>query len=338
MQVNYLLEDTALFGGVKVALHHAELLHRLGHQVTVVSKGAPPKWFPIEALFCEVEDFSPENVPEADVHVATFWTTVAPAAALPKGQAVHYCQGFEAALEHNRQEHRRILEAYEKRLPAFAVSPHLAALLETKFDRAARVVPPALEPFWTPRRRIGPHRRPRVLVAHPFEFDMKGVQTALQAIRLLREDGIDVRLVRLSQWPLSEAEEQFLAPDEFHHHIEMSEVAGLLAGCDLLLAPSWEAEGFGLTVLEAMACGVPVVASRITAFSGFAGEAAELVPPTDPRAFADAAAAILGDRRRWREMRRSGLAAARPFSEERVASALEDAVRWVASGAWQVEP
>ena len=335
LAVNYLLEDTALFGGVKIPLHHANLLHNRGHRVRVLSRGPRPDWYPLAAPFATVPEFTGSTVPEADVHVATFWTTIGPAAALPHGRPVHYCQGFEASYTHNRDEHPRILAAYALPLPAFALSPHLADIVRDRFGRPARVVPPALEPMWRLRRRWRPARRPRVFVAHPFEADWKGVATALEAVRQLRATGLDPVLVRVSQWPLSDGERALLEPDEFHCRIAPAAVARLLAGCDLMLAPSWEQEGFGLPVLEAMACGVPVVASRIQAFTGFAAGAAELVPANDPGAFADAARAILGDHRRWRQMRRAGLDAAAAFSERRVVVAVEEALRWVASDAWR---
>jgi len=332
--INYLLEDTALFGGVKVVLHHAELLRRVGHRVTVVSRGPRPTWYPTGDDFRSVPEFSPEFVPEADLHVATFWTTLEPAAALPSGQVVHFCQGFEAALEHNRADHPRILEAYSRVVPTWAVSPHLAELNSDRFGRPVRIVPPALEPYWRPRRRLGPRRRPKVLVPHPFEFYMKGVDTALEAVRLVRRRGIELTLVRLSQWPLGDEERALLEPDEFHHHLDPPEVAVLLGGCDLMLAPSWQSEGFGLAVLEALACGLPVVASRISSHESFAAGAAELVPVGDADGFAEAAEMVLSSGRRWRAMRQRGLERARRFSEETVAATLDDAAGWAASKRW----
>ncbi len=333
LRVNYLLEDTALFGGVKIALHHAELLSQRGHQVTVVSRGRRPDWYDLQARFVQAAEFCDRQMPPADVNVATFWTTIEPAAALSSGQAVHFCQGFEASYTHNLAEHPRIEAAYQTPIPGFGLAPHLAELLRTRFDRPARVVPPGLKPMWRPRPRWGPQRVPRVLVVHPFENQWKGVPTALEAVNLLRQQNISVRLVRLSQWPLGEEEQRLLQPDEYHHHLAPAQVARLTAGCDLLLAPSWTQEGFGLPVLEAMACGLPVVASDIPAFS-YAVKAARLVPPHDPGALAAAAAAVLGDRRSWRTMRRAGLAVARGFAEQITGAAVAEAMDWVASGAW----
>ena len=51
---------------------------------------------------------------------------------------------------------------------------------------------------------------------------------------------------------LDEAVPVSVEPDEFHCRIPPADVARLIAGCDLMLAPSWEQEGFGLPVLEAM--------------------------------------------------------------------------------------
>jgi glycosyltransferase involved in cell wall biosynthesis len=348
LAITYVLADTALFGGIKVALHQANLMARRGHDVTVVSPWPPPDWYPVEARFLQVAaPLAPASwagAPPADVTVATFWTTIAPAAAAAaaagRGEVVHFCQGFEASYTHNHAEHPAILDAYARPLPGLAVATHLADLLRRRFARPARVVPQPLEPFWQPAasgERREPAAPPRVLVASPFEIDWKGVATSLAAVRLLRQGGLDCRLVRLSQWPLTPEERELLAPDEFHLHLSPPAVARLVAGCDLLLAPSWEQEGFGLPVLEAMACGVPVVASDVSCYRDYAAGAATLVPFDDPAAFARAARALLTDAAAWRRARAAGREVAAAFAEDRAAEAAEAALAWVASGRWRAE-
>ncbi len=76
---------------------------------------------------------------------------------------------------------------------------------------------------------------------------------------------------------------------------------------DLLVQPSLY-EGFGLTPLEAMACGTPVVASRIPPHQEVCGDAALLVAPRDVCEMAEAMAAVLQNPTFAAELRRRGLA------------------------------
>jgi glycosyltransferase involved in cell wall biosynthesis len=73
-------------------------------------------------------------------------------------------------------------------------------------------------------------------------------------------------------------------------------------------------EGFGLPVLEAMACGAPVIAADNSALPEVAGDAALLVPATDPRAIAVAIESVLSDDNRRSELIECGFARAARFS------------------------
>ncbi|MGH8984130.1 MAG: glycosyltransferase family 4 protein [Acidimicrobiia bacterium] len=94
---------------------------------------------------------------------------------------------------------------------------------------------------------------------------------------------------------------------------------GLYRGADVFVLPSRH-EGFGLPVLEAMAQGTPVVASDIPSLREVAGDAARLVTPFDPDAWAGALDDLLHDRDRHAHLGAAGRRRAELFSWERCAS------------------
>lgn len=100
----------------------------------------------------------------------------------------------------------------------------------------------------------------------------------------------------------------------------------LYRSASVLVAPSLIEEPFGLPLVEAMACGVPVVASRAGGMAGIVadGETGRLVPRGDAAALAGAISQILLDPDLARSMRvaASQVAQAR-FSWEHVATLLE---------------
>jgi glycosyltransferase involved in cell wall biosynthesis len=78
-------------------------------------------------------------------------------------------------------------------------------------------------------------------------------------------------------------------------------------------------EGFGMTVLEAMACGTPVVTSNVSALPEVVGDAGELVDPYNPDAICHALGELLESQARRDELARRGLERARRFTWPQVA-------------------
>jgi alpha-1,3-rhamnosyl/mannosyltransferase len=97
--------------------------------------------------------------------------------------------------------------------------------------------------------------------------------------------------------------------------------ADLLAGALLLAYPS-RYEGFGLPPLEAMAAGVPVVATRAGALPETLGDAAVLVDPGDVDALAGAIGEVAGDDALRRDLVQRGRARAARYSWDRCAGEL----------------
>ncbi len=96
------------------------------------------------------------------------------------------------------------------------------------------------------------------------------------------------------------------------------DLPAVYAGATAVAFPS-EFEGFGLPVLEGMACGAPVVCSNTSSLPEIAGDAALLVDPTDMDALTAALRRIASEPDLAAEMRRRGYAQAGQFSWERAA-------------------
>ncbi len=92
----------------------------------------------------------------------------------------------------------------------------------------------------------------------------------------------------------------------------------LYNAASLYIYPSLS-EGIGLTVLEAMACGTPVITSNTSSLPEVAGDAAILIDPTSPAEMAQAMTKVLNDRTLQEEMREKGFDRTRQFSWVQVA-------------------
>lgn len=104
-------------------------------------------------------------------------------------------------------------------------------------------------------------------------------------------------------------------------------LAAMYRRAALVLLPS-EREGFGLTVLEAMACGTPVVASDLPVLKEVGGAAVEYCPVGDTQAWVRAVGALIDERRydpaRWFARRAAGRVRARCFSWPQFAARMAD--------------
>lgn len=130
--------------------------------------------------------------------------------------------------------------------------------------------------------------------------EQKGVSYGLQAFVPVTARFPNAYLIIAGDGPLRQALENEAAALNLGERVRFlgwrDDVPQLMHAFDLLLAPSlWE--GFGLVILEAMAGGLPVVASRVSAIPEIVvdGETGLLVPPRDTDALAEAITHLLND-------------------------------------------
>ena len=168
-----------------------------------------------------------------------------------------------------------------------------------------RVVPHGVDPVFTPD---GPREDGDYVLAVGTLEPRKNLARVVAAAR---EADVELRVVGARGWGGVEVE-------GWVGEIPDPELAALYRGARCIVYPSLY-EGFGLPVLEAMACGTPVVTSVATAMEEVGGGAAVLVDPLDTDAIADGIRAAL-DRRD--ELVTAGLARAGEFTWERAADSI----------------
>ncbi len=175
---------------------------------------------------------------------------------------------------------------------------------------------------------------PRYVLAVGTLEPRKNLTTLLAAFARLRRNGevdADLRLVLAGArgWleePIFATVRSLGLEDavRFTGFVDDDDLPAVYSGAALFVFPSLH-EGFGLPLLEAMACGVPVVTSNVSSMPEVAGDAATLVDPRDGEGLAAAIGRLLRDEALRDRLREAGIARARQFSWEATARRTLDA-------------
>ncbi|MCS6848142.1 MAG: glycosyltransferase family 1 protein [Anaerolineae bacterium] len=131
------------------------------------------------------------------------------------------------------------------------------------------------------------------------------------------------------RYPEAQAHARALGMEQWVHFIGSvsdAQAAALYSACDLFVYPSLH-EGFGLTVLEAMACGAPVACSNCSSLPEVAGDAALMFDPEQPQAIAEACLRVLHDDALRAQLRARSLEQAARFSWRETARQTMDVYR-----------
>jgi glycosyltransferase involved in cell wall biosynthesis len=276
-----------------------------------------------------------DDVPDADIVLATFWKT-APwvAALLPrKGAKAILLQGYEVSPgdENPTTDATWRLPmdaAWRLPLRKIVVSKWLAGLARNHFgDSHVYLVPNSVDTnqFYAPPR--GKQAVPTVGMLYT-DSHVKGADVALASLNQVRRQINNLHVVTFGAQPVS-AQLPLPAWCEFHYRPRQEEIRHLYEKCDVWLCGS-RSEGFHLPPLEAMACRCPVVSTSVGGPIDIIenGRNGYLVPIGDAVALADRVVDVLtfGDAQ-WRAMSDAALATATHYTWDDAVDLLENALR-----------
>jgi glycosyltransferase involved in cell wall biosynthesis len=153
--------------------------------------------------------------------------------------------------------------------------------------------------------------RDRVILYVGTLIERKGLKHLVGAMPAMLQSFPDHRLVLVGEGP--EAPHLKQLADElgiaervrFVGFLPPDQVRGWMQRARVLILPSLE-EGMGVVLLEALACGTPVVGSRVDGIQEvITSDVGRLVPPADSAALAEAITSVIGDSQRWAVLSRN---------------------------------
>lgn len=200
------------------------------------------------------------------------------------------------------------------------------------------VIPPGVGlPFLQPRKS-GPEvegskiRRPYLLALGSFQ-PRKNLQRLVDAWPKIRGQNPELSLVLLGASDYVFAKTTIETQHDAVWHLKSpddGQLAALYQGAELLIYPSLY-EGFGMPILEAMACGTPVIASNHPALQEAGGADALYFDPLSTNKLAEIILKALHDESLRRKLSEQGLKRAEKFSWERSAKAIQEVLETVTS-------
>jgi phosphatidylinositol alpha-mannosyltransferase len=223
------------------------------------------------------------------------------------------CRIFRRPLQRRLDRHAAVM----------AVSQPVVDAHARYFDADWQIVPNGVDTefFRVDARPPGPRGSPALLFLGRLD-PRNGLDTVLAAMGRVLERHPDARLTVAGDGPLRPVYERLARPlggsVSFVGRVNGNRPEHY-ARSDLYLCPTTKAS-FGITLLEAMACGTPMVVSDITGFRELVGDGAEaaLVPKDRPEAWAETILDLLGDRGRLEAMGAAGRSKAEHYAWARI--------------------
>ena len=294
MKLTFLLPYAGMHGGIRVVAIYAQLLRDRGHDVNILSvtkkplgikdtfryfrqhKKWPSKRKTQEKTYFEQDDQSwtilnhagpitDQDLPDADIVIATWWKTAEWLQNLSasKGIKFYFCQGYET---HNAIYQKRAEATYRLNMKKICVSDWVRQQIRDltgTYDQEVIENGVDLHQFYQSSKVI----RDRACFGFVFSDDhIKGADIIIGALTLAKAKDPNIRAIAFgSKAPLTELPKWI----EFHQNPPQEFIRRIYSQCSAWLFGS-RAEGFGLPILEAMACKTPVIATP-------AGAAPELV-------------------------------------------------------------
>jgi glycosyltransferase involved in cell wall biosynthesis len=354
LRVTFLLPIPAVkpIGGFKVVYEYANFLSARGHKVNVVHPNLlrideplsslrpkkkvkafwgywsmkltknfrPDHWFTVSpsVTMLWTKDLAAENVPDADIVVASAWETAEWAVTYPasKGRRFYIIQHLETW----SGPEERVLKTWKAPFEKIVIAEWLQRIA-TGMGQRTHLICNGMDftrfKQTVPAEDRDPHQL--LMLHHPVEW--KGSADGLTAFEIARQT---IPELHLTLFGIDPAPPNLPPGVEYHHQPRQDELNDLYNRAAVFISPSWT-EGWGLPPAEALMCGGAIAVTRGGADEAFAihEETALVSPIKDPAALAANIVRLVRDKELRLRLARQGHELIQQFTWERSGAALE---------------
>ncbi len=356
LTITFIVCNPDLSGGDRVIAEQAKLMNQLGHKVQVIGVDTIPfsiktyarsliKHQRLPSPHIQTDHFdradidlkivknpngvSINDLPDADIIIATWWETAewiknAPPA---KGTKVYFIQGYEPEFPSTKKP-ERVAKTYELPFSQIVVCEWLREKMET--NNPSSIFPRYLVENGIDTKLFHAEKRTRNEVPTIgfvySSFSVKNPKLMRESIEILRQRNADLKILCFGS---HKPNHEHPLPDgsEFHFRPSQEKIREIYASCDAWLFTS-DHEGFGLPLLEAMACRTPVIATPAGVSPQIVNDkTGRLCTKRDAENFANHVQQVLDlPPEKWREMSDHAYQMAQKYSWDQASAKFEAAL------------
>ncbi|MFC9778617.1 glycosyltransferase [Paenibacillus chitinolyticus] len=267
VHIVFVMNQVGIWGGVKIVFEQANRLIEKGFRITILSRHPFPEWFPLQAEYIQIPyglDLGQE-IPLCDLIVATYYDHIYECVQTGIAPVVYFEQGDKHLFEPEKLEEEQV-QFIQKQLDRadriLTVSHQVSSLLKDLYNCDSTVIHNGIDSdIFKLSDHILKRDRPYILMMGNEQIAFKGIQDVWKAY--LHSPAIQANYDLI--W-ITPVKPQFLPQEkpwisEIYVNPTQQEIAELYRGAAVFVSGS-HYESFSLPVIEAMACGCPVVSTR----------------------------------------------------------------------------
>ncbi|MEY9096629.1 glycosyltransferase [Paenibacillus sp. RC84] len=267
LHIVFVMNQVGIWGGVKIVFEQADRLIEKGFRVTIISRHPFPEWFPLQAQYIQIPyglDLG-QGIPTCDLIVATYYDHIYECVQTGIAPVVYFEQGDKHLFEPEKLEEEQ-LQFIQKQLDradrVLTVSHQVSNLLKDMYNCDSTVIHNGIDSqIFKLSGHILKRERPYILMMGNEQIAFKGIHDVWKAY--LHSPAIQANYDLIWITPVkpqfSPQEKPWIS--EIYVNPTQQEIADLYRGAAAFVSGS-HYESFSLPVIEAMACGCPVVSTR----------------------------------------------------------------------------